>query len=286
MPTKITNAIMAMLALWGGTAAAQHVGAPQRTGGEAWRTRSTLVGVGHVSMLDTYLSPEKYRGTELMVMTVSRREKDSTAWVRQTTHEGHVAMADNRSGNGGEMAGQYQLRLAMMRRWRTTVAGHPMQLMAGGTAHLQLGFVYNTRGSNNPAQARLALDIEPTVAADLYLGRPSHTAAPAPSPGGCARYPMALHYEVSAPMCGVRFSPNYGQSYYEIFSRGNYDHNIVPTTFVATPSVRHMLTLDVRWLRTVWRIGYVGDFTQQNVNRIKQHSYTHAFVIGVTKTLH
>ena len=93
-----------------------------------------------------------------------------------------------------------------------------------------------------------------------------------------------LRYEVGMPLVGVMFSPNYGQSYYELFSKGNYDHNIVPTYIGNTPSLRHFLTLDIPLWRATLRIGYQGEYLQAHVNKIKYHTYTHTLLLGVTKT--
>ena len=242
-----------------------------------------MIGVGYTNILDTYLSPEKYRGTNLTFLSHTRRENDSTAWVNQFRHEGNVAYADNRSGNGGEMADCYTFGYSLLHKWTVDLWHHPLRLLAGGTAAANIGFVYNTRNGNNPANARLSLHIEPTIGFDYPIGSASHTRGISMHPGACAHFPVILHYEASAPLFGLMFSPNYGQSYYEIFNRGNYDHNCVPTTFGSTPSFRQMLTVDFRLARTTWRIGYIGNYEQSHVNNLKTHTYTHSLVIGVVK---
>ena len=248
-----------------------------------YKTNALMIGVGYTNILDTYLSPEKYRGTNLTFLSHTRRENDSTAWVNQFQHEGNVAYADNRSGNGGEMAGNYTFRYSLLHKWTISLWRRPLRMLAGGTAAANIGFVYNTRNGNNPANARLSLNIEPTIGFDYPIGRASHTRGISMNPGACAHFPLILHYEASAPLFGLMFSPNYGQSYYEIFNRGNYNHNCVPTTFGSTPSFRQMLTLDLRLAHTTWRIGYMGNYEQSHVNNLKTHTYTHSIVIGVVK---
>lgn len=256
-----------------------------RTAAPHMKTNALMLGIGYTDMLDTYLSPEKYRGTEVRFISHTRRETTTSTLVKEITHEGSVAFADNRSGNGGEIAMGYALSYALLKKWKIDAWRRPVNILVGAAANLNIGMLYNTRNGNNPANARLSLHIEPTVAVDVPIGKPRHSKGIALGPGSCARFPVVLHYEAQAPLCGLMFSPNYGQSYYEIFSRGNYDHNCVPTTFVATPSLRQTLTVDFRWLHTTWRIGYLGDYKQAKVNNLKQHTYTHAVVIGVVRRL-
>ena len=94
---------------------------------------------------------------------------------------------------------------------------------------------------------------------------------------------MEARWEAHFPLGGLMFSPSYGQSYYEIFSRGNYDRNIVPTTIFSTPSLRQQLTLDFTVARTTVRLGYMNDIRQSSVNGLKQHAWSHLFLVGIVR---
>ena len=230
-------------------------------------SNAQMVAVGGTNILDTYLSPEKYRGMALAYMSDTERRREGSLWSQQLTYRGDVAYAHNRADNANCMLGMFRFGYGMHRHW--LLLGDRLELKAGAQVLLNAGFLYNTRNGNNPAQARLSLDIAPSASAAwrFAIGRTACRAG----------------YAVSVPLAGVMFSPNYGQSYYEIFSRGNYDHNIVPTTIGCAPSLTQLLSLDITLGRTALRIGYMGDIRQARVNSLKYHTYTHSLVIGMVR---
>ena len=231
-------------------------------------TQVRMLGIGSTNILDTYLSPEKYQGADLRFISHTTREREGKHLSRQIIHNGNVSYVHNRAGNSNEFAGNYNFSYAWHYNWR--FFDNRFRLSAGALADVNIGFIYNTRNSNNPAQARANFNIAPSAVVSYRVMMKNR--------------PMILRYEVSIPLLGVMFSPNYGQSYYEIFSEGNYDHNIVPTTFISTPSMRHMFSIDFQLLRnTTLRVGYLGDYQQSQVNLLKTHIYTHSLVVGVVK---
>lgn len=233
-------------------------------------TNVKMVGVGYTNILDTYLSPEKYSGMEVRYISHTLRHRPTGSHYREIIHQGDISYSDTRAGDGGEIAGMYNFQYGWHWKLMEKPLGNGMLTIGGGgNLDVNLGFIYNTRNSNNPAQARAYLNITPTAEAAyrFYI----------------KNRPYTLRYELGVPLCGVMFSPNYGQSYYEIFSEGNYDHNVVPTYVGNAPSLRQMLTFDFSLGRTVFRVGYLGDYQQARVNKLKNHIYTHAFVIGVVR---
>ncbi len=228
---------------------------------------ASMIAVGGVNQLDTYLSQEKYRGTEFRFISEVTRTSRKHPLTYMLMHDGAIATTHNRALNANELSGHYDFAYALMRRW--TLADGRLQLNAGGMVNAFLGFCYNTRNSssNNPAQAYASLDLGPQIMARYTFSLWHKT--------------FHLSYTARVPFVGMGFSPNYGQSYYEIFQRGNSDHNVVFRS-IATPQLRQQLALDVPVSsRVAIRIGYLGDYRQATPNNLKQHSYTHAGEIGV-----
>lgn len=231
-------------------------------------TRSNMLGLGTSHVLDTYLSEEHFSGFGLSFLNSIERQRHHSRWTTLIEHEANLSFVKDRAKSKEELEGAYNFYWGRLYRW--TVLNQRLRLQAGAMANASLGFIYNTANSNNPIQARVHINIMPTAAATYHFQLFHKT--------------MALRYELNLPLVGVMFSPNYGQSYYEIFSRGNYDHNIVPTTFISAPEWRHMLTLDAQLSRKVTlRIGYLGNMQQAKVNNLRQHIYTHRLLIGLTK---
>ena len=231
-----------------------------------YKETTYMVGLGPTKVLDTYLSAEHFSGTGFSFLSGTARHRTHRQWYTLLQHQASVATTHDRSHDIKMLEACYRFTAARLRKWQPWQT--PLILEAGGAIGADIGALYNTLGGNNPGQARLGLHLMPVVAAGwhtLIAGRKA-----------------GIRAEAELPLAGVVFSPNYGQSYYEIFSQGDNDHNIVPTTFVSAPNFRLQLMLNYQVAkRYALQIGYLGDFRQASVNQLKQHIYSHRCMVGV-----
>ena len=229
-----------------------------------------LYGIGYNQVLDTYLSPLNYCGPSLSVWHRSER---LARWGRdrvtvQGRFGGQISNLEAEADANKAWDGHFTAGVAWLYNWQPAPR---TRLAAGASADLTAGFTYLLKGGNNPGQGRLHTDFGLTALAqqDFRLRRRN----------------CAVRAQLDLPLMGAMFSPEYGQSYYEIFSLGHYSHNVRFTHPFNAPSVHWELTVRVPLAGATLTAGYLGDIRQSHVNGLKHHAWNHQFVIGYVRRL-
>ncbi|WP_455673422.1 DUF3316 domain-containing protein [Phocaeicola sp.] len=233
--------------------------------------RATLYGAGFTNILDTYLSPMEYTGPEIRILRESMRMTklmDGNVSV-QSMFQINLSLTDNKADTGSEMAGMVNWNYAWHYQFRLT---ENLKILAGPMIDLNGGFVYNMRNSNNPAQARAYANLAASGMA-IYHFR-------------LGNYPMIARYQANLPLMGIMFSPEYGQSYYEIFELKHGGSNVLFTSLHNQPALRQFLTLDFPVGNVNMRAGYICDIQQAKVNHLKNHTWSHIFMLGFVKNFY
>lgn len=233
-----------------------------------YTTRSTMFGIGGTNRLETYLSPLEYTGPEVRFMRESIRM--TRMWggrvSTQQFYEGNFSYSKNPTKDSEYLSGDIDWRIGWHYNWTPLPA---LRLMAGLQTGLSCGFVYNTSNGNNPAQGKLSTNI---AASGMAIYR-----------FNWLRRRFSVRYQFDMPLAGLMFSPNYGQSYYEIFSLGHYDRNVCFTWPGNAPCFSQLLTVDVPIGSGTLRLGYRCDIRQSHVNNLKSHTWSNLFMVGFVK---
>ena len=234
-------------------------------------TRATSYGVGFTNVYDTYLSPQEYKGAEFRLIRESTRMTkllDGNVSV-QNLFQADLGYTHNRADNNNMFSGMVNWNYGLHYQFRITPE---FKILAGALLDANLGFIYNLRNGNNPASARAFVNLDASAMAIWHTR--------------IKRYPLTLRYQVNLPFMGVLFSPHYGQSYYEIFTLGNSSGVVRFTSFHNQPSLRQFLSVDFPVRYAKMRLSYVSDLQQSDVNGLRTHIYSHAFMIGFVKEIY
>lgn len=229
------------------------------------RQTTCLFGVGKANLYDTYLSPVNYKGPQMHVEALTIRPLKSNEKVLfETNTRLHLAYTENKAQTANESNFLLTTDLGWTRAWRDILPRTDVRL--GGLWGMDIGGTYNSQNGNNPAQGRLATRLSATLGATYRIPLFHRT--------------LRLNYQASLPLLGLMFSPQYGQSYYNLFVQGDWDHNIIGTHPGNALSLFQRFTLSVPCRRRTLVVGYESLLQQAQPNHLRQHHYIRSFVIG------
>lgn len=143
---------------------------------------------------------------------------------------------------------------------------HNLQITAGGMFDIDGGVLYLPRNGNNPVTvlASCGLDLDASLSWRFKIGR----------------IPFILSDRVRIPTLGAFFSPQYGETYYEIYL-GNHSGLAHCGWWGNNFGVGNMLSLKIDLGRTAMEIGYRYSYRSYYANHIVTRVASNSFVIGV-----
>lgn len=227
------------------------------------RENTFMVGMGGMRMQDTYLSPLKYSGWQVQILWTTEKERGFICHLGgnfSRTQPVGATMARPVAYTGGVTfdAGWHY-------RWYPLDG---LRVTLGALGGMYGGVAYNERNSNNPANAHVNIRFSATVGARYNFNLWHRT--------------WRVDYRADVPVIGVLFSPEYGESYYEI-SKYGAEGCIKPLWFGNGLNIRQQLSLDIPFKYFYLRVAYVSDIRQQSVNDLKWHEWGNAAMIGVVR---
>jgi hypothetical protein len=224
--------------------------------------QSTLFGVGKMMMTDTYLSPLEYDGLSLSLMherlNASSLLKNKLIFQQQFFLQ--AASTTNPIGNANSYYGNIDYQL---NGFYPIVTTNSFRLLGGAGPHLSVGGIYNIRNSNNPAQLKTFVNLNASLLA-FYKWKL-----------------FTFRWQMSSPLMGVFFSPEYGHSYYEIFVLGNNSGTIHFGSPANQRGIRNYITADYPVGKVTIRAGYLRNYYHTEVNKLITSISSHQFVIGL-----
>ena len=221
--------------------------------------------IGRKSVLATYLSPLKYHGTSYTLSGEWSKAMPFNPRNAIMHFDGKVCF-DNLSNPAGtaRMIG-LNAGFKWGISWRN-VFPNGVQVTAGGSVDIDGGAYYLLRNGNNPVQAMATV----AISARLSASRPFRIGA----------IDFLIADKVSVPSLSVFFSPEYGETYYEIYlgNHKNLVHAAWPGNYFG---LNNLLSLDLRFGRTTLRLGYRCNILSTKVSEIVTRRIEHTVVVGI-----
>jgi len=229
--------------------------------------RTIMAGLGTSSVYDTYLSPLDYKGENIGLYY---EQTKNTGLMNGNISAQHLFNANyswskNNAGTASYYSGIVEYNYGLHYRFKPV---EKWRFFAGMQAGGLLGFVYNTRNDNNPATGKAHLNLSLSGIANYKLQ--------------IRKQPILFRDQVGIPFIGALYSPQYGESYYEI-SLGDTKHLIHLASFQNYLSLRNMLSAELPFNNFTLRLAYYFSYYETRINSLDTRLITNTFFIGFSQ---
>jgi len=226
--------------------------------------RATMLGYGTSSVYDSYLSPLKYTGDNVGLYY---EQMKSTRLMNGNVSAQHLFNANyswsgNNPGTASYYTGLVEYNYGLHYRFKPV---EKWQFFTGIQAGGLLGFVYNTRNGNNPATGKAHANLSLSGIANYKLQ--------------IRKQPVLFRDQLGIPFVGVMYSPQYGESYYEI-GLGDTKNLAHFSSFHNYLSVRNMLSAEIPFNSFILRLAYSFSFYETRINDLDTRLISNTFCVG------
>lgn len=234
------------------------------------------LGIGNTYVYDDYLSPLPHEGLSLLFRDGSMKPLkwgiadslettfDNAKWFRQFSFSLNPVYAKSRVGSS-LYHGNMDLRCSVLKQ----VIDQPVwNVSAGAFLAVGGGGRYCVENGNNPGSVDLYTNGGITVFSDYQFT--------------LWKKPMKLTYQGGLALAGLAFSPEYAESYYEIFYLGNSRNTIKFTNPLNTQEWRQQLSLDIplSGRKSSFRLSWWNDGRISLLNNIRTRVLSTHFSVG------
>lgn len=221
---------------------------------------------GYAETLDTYLSPLRYRGGGF---GVSGHWSKATPFAPQTIEmemNGAVRASSttNPAGNAFTYGLLFNFDWGLNRYWQLDES---WRVSAGAAVGTTFGALYMPRNGNNPASAKCDLMLSLRMVGEWNT---------------CIHgFPIRFRDSVTLPSIGVLFSPEYTETYYEIYL-GNRQGLVNAGWWGNHFCIDNLLTAELPTGRNRLTVGYRFQVYSSFVNSLNTQIINHSLVVGIT----
>lgn len=229
---------------------------------------SFSIEVGSASILDTYLSPIRYKGTNVRIgyeglKSLSFRPE---SWFMQGCAAIEYANAQNIAKNHTMHSLMVDGKWGMMHKWKDMFVNR-LDLSLGGSIQLRGGAIYCAQNSNNPVSVKIRSSFNISGMATYNFK--------------ISKLPITLRYQATVPTIGAFFSLDYGESFYELYL-GNRSGIVNFGWWGNRFDMENLATADLHLGSCILRVGYRNLIETSWVHNLNTQICTHGFVIGIS----